>query len=789
MLILGLVLVYFSWPRMAFLFRHISTDPADLLSQRIQSVSSLLQIRKKVDRKRRFGVVFESENSEATKKALHDLAPLLEKNPLVGRVLIKKPGYDFFDKNKFLYVKTEDLKDIRDRIDRKIQREKLGGFYISFEDEDEDAELSFDDLEEKYRDQYGEGEADPYYVSPNQKIYALYVEGKHSNMDMAQEIKFQDSVRDIVGNFDYRSYDPNMKLFFGGSNRIMEYRALIRDLKVAGIISGIVIFLPLLIRFRRPQHVLLIFIPLLIGVPSGIALASVWIPRLNVTTSFLFAILGGLGVETGIHIFSRYYWERRRGLSIEETLMDMYMNVGRPVLTAVAALATTFLLMIFSDFRGFSEFGFISGIGLWTVFLLYFTFFPALLIFAEKIKILKFKKEIKEVSARINLSPGFVRVCLAIFALFTVFSIGVLPRIQFEYNVKKIRADTPEDRTAKLKQRLTTSKRRNIPAIALINSEEEAKALRDAVHKIRDENPDTKIDYASSIYSLAPTDQDKKMGIIREIQALLADDTIKLVKDEKKKDLDRFKKELERPEAFTLKDVPSEIQDLFKTKEKGEETVFLIFAKPFLELDDARNSIPFAEEIKVINTPYGNYHPSSTSIVFADLLKTMFRDSKYILLLSALCITLFVFLDFRNWKKTALVMFSIMTGVVWVMGVLYLLRIKLNLYNMVMIPAIMGMSVDNSIHVYHRYMELGKGSLSQVLSTTGVAAMLASLTNGAGFVGLAFASHGGLRSMGLVAVIGVITSLITTLVFMPMILQYLETRKGLALQEEPVGIG
>ncbi|MCB1215487.1 MAG: transporter, partial [Deltaproteobacteria bacterium] len=96
---------------------------------------------------------------------------------------------------------------------------------------------------------------------------------------------------------------------------------------------------------------------------------------------------------------------------------------------------------------------------------------------------------------------------------------------------------------------------------------------------------------------------------------------------------------------------------------------------------------------------------------------------------------------------------------------------------MSMIPAILGMSVDNSIHFYHRYRELGSGSLGRVWSSSGLAALLASLTNGAGFVGLAFSIHGGLRSMGYLALLGLATCLITTLIFMPLALQYWEWRQ------------
>ncbi len=780
-LIAGIGLAALSIPRVIYLFKNISTDPVDLLPEDFLSVKTLLKIREKVEAQELFGVVFESDRPENTKRLLHDLKPLLESKPVVGKVYLTKPGWEFFDRQKFLFMDLEDLYTIRDRLDRKIQREKLGDLYISFEDEDGE-NLDFRDLEDKYRGKYGGETTSEYYVSPNGKVFALYAESKHTNLDLEEEREFQEAVQEVVEKFDYRSYDSTMKLYFGGSARVMEYRAMLRDLKIAGIISGLAIFLPLLVRFRRPQYVLVIFFPLLIGIPLGLALASQWVPHLNITTSFLFAILGGLGVETGIHLFARFHRNRRAGRDLEEALFDTYRNLSRPILTAVASLALTFLLMIVNDFRGFSEFGFITGIGLWTIFLLYFTFFPALLVFCEKIKIFKFKEEIGEIHGRLNLSPDFVVIVLLIFSLFTAYSVWAAPRIKFEYNTKKIRADEPRTRLAKLKQRLTVGNRKNNPAIVLIQNEEESEALRQALSEKRDKNPKSMIYHFSSIYSLVPKQQPEKLGVLKEIQNLLADDSIKLVKGEKKEDLEKFKTELKKPRSFTLEDVPNEIKEVFLGRLDIFGSLLLIYTKPHLELDNGKNAIAFAKEVKEIQTPLGTFHASSSAIVFSDVIVTMFRDSKTVLLIAAASVFLFVYLDFRNLKKSALVMFSIITGVVWVMGVLYLLRIKMNLYNLVMIPAIMGMSVDNSIHIFHRYRELGKGSLSEVLGTTGISVILASLTNAAGFLGLAFCTHGGLRSMGIVAMTGVLTCLITTLVFLPMILQFLEWRGSIRIR-------
>lgn len=776
-LLLALAAAGVSYPRMIHLFKSISTDPIDLLPEKYPSVQSLLKIRDKLQPKKSFGVVLESDHPDAMKRALYDLKDRFERQAEVGRALVTKPGYTFFDKHKLLYLELKDLKDIRDRIRRKIQQEKLGPLYISF-DEEGDKELNFEEMEEKYKDRYGADQAESeFYVSPSGKIYAIYVESKKPNLNMAEERAFQDKIREIAESVDLKSYAADMKLYFGGSTRVMEYRALVHDLKVAGTISGILIFLPLLIRFRRPQYVLLIFLPLALGIPAGLALASIWVPKLNVTTSFLFAILGGLGVETGIHIFSRYYEMRRAGEALAETLTDIYVSLGPAVVTAVASLAVTFLFMVFSDFRGFSEFGLISGIGLWTLFVVYFTFFPALLILSEKIGLLSFGKQIKEFEGKFRFSSGFVRLTLVLFSLITVFSILATPYLQFEYDSKKIRADTPENRVAKQRQRATTGKRVNTPAAILIQNEAQADAIKASVEKLRDSHPSTTLQGSTSVYSLVPAQQAEKMEVIHEIQSLLEDDTIRLVPDEKRADLDRFKQALSETKPFENKEVPLEIVDRFIGDPTIPGSLMLILPKPHLELDDGRNALAFEAEIGRIQTPMGEFQASSDAIIFAEVLKTMFRDSKKVLVISVLSVFVFVLLDFRSFRKSALVMFSILAGVFWVFGVMYLVGAKLNLYNMVMIPAVMGMSIDNSIHVFHRYQELGRGSLSKVLSTTGISAMLASFTNASGFFGLVFCTHGGLKSMGVLASIGLATCLVTTLLYLPMILQFLEERK------------
>lgn len=774
LLLIPLLLLFLSVPRMIHLYKNISSDPMDLLPPDHPNVQSLKKVREKIETRNRMAIILESDQPAQTVLALKEIAERLEREPYVEKTVYRKAGYDFFNKYKMLFIDLGDLKTVRDRLDRRIQREKLKGFLIDLEEGEE--EIRFEDLNTKYRSEYSESSRSEYFVSPDQKTYTLYVESKEPSTSLKSTSQFYDQVDSFLKTIDPKKWEPTLKLYLAGPTKVLEYRALISDLKKVGLISGLLIFIPLLIRFRSPIRVFLIFIPLLIGIPISLAVGSLFIERLSVTTSFLFAILGGLGIESGIHLYTRYHELRQKGIPLESALPDLYHSVARAILTSVASVAVTFLLLLFNDFRGFSEFGLIAGLGLWLLFLLYLLFFPALLLFAEKCRLLRFSPLPAIERKGLRISPKITRITFAVLILFSLGSFAAPFFVRFEYDSKKIRADIPEVRIAKEKQR-TTSQRVNHPAAVIVESHEEAEALRQAFLKRKSEKKETTLDTVRSYYDLTPTDQQAKIRVIGEIRKLLDDPTLGLLKGERREDLDRFRSAVRGVKPFSDREVPEEVKEIFRANEKIPGTLFFINPLPHLELDDGRNAIRFAEEVSTISTRFGKYHPSSDANILGLVLMTLFGDTPRLLILSLLSVTLFVYLDFRSIRKTALVVSSILMGVFWLLGLMVLLDLRLNFYNLVILPAIMGMSIDNAIHLLHRYEELGPGKIRELLASTGTSCLLASLTNAAGFSGLLWSTHGGLYSIGLLAVLGVGTCLLSTLLFFPMVLAFLEKNR------------
>jgi predicted RND superfamily exporter protein len=194
-----------------------------------------------------------------------------------------------------------------------------------------------------------------------------------------------------------------------------------------------------------------------------------------------------------------------------------------------------------------------------------------------------------------------------------------------------------------------------------------------------------------------------------------------------------------------------------------------------VQLKDGRNAIRFAEEIRQIETPSGKtYFASSSHIIIAEMLKVMLDDSALAVILTLAAVTIVLLIDLRSFIDTFLVLTPLLTALVWVTGFMYVFDIKLNLYNMVAFPTIIGMGIDNGVHIFHRYRETGKGSLRLVLRTTGMALLATSLTTMVGFSGLVPAHHPALSSIGILSLVGLGSCFMTSVTLLPALLQIRE---------------
>jgi predicted RND superfamily exporter protein len=168
--------------------------------------------------------------------------------------------------------------------------------------------------------------------------------------------------------------------------------------------------------------------------------------------------------------------------------------------------------------------------------------------------------------------------------------------------------------------------------------------------------------------------------------------------------------------------------------------------------------------------------PIGTAMIMADLMRVMAHDSVVVVALAFFVVFLMLLFLFRSITRALSAYLPLVAGLVATAGLMTVMEVRLDFYNMIVIPSLIGIGVDTNIHLLHRYHTEGRGSWRYVINTTGSACAMAAVTTMIGFVGLLFAGHLGLRSIGTLAILGITTCTLVSVIMVPALLGWLETR-------------
>jgi len=96
--------------------------------------------------------------------------------------------------------------------------------------------------------------------------------------------------------------------------------------------------------------------------------------------------------------------------------------------------------------------------------------------------------------------------------------------------------------------------------------------------------------------------------------------------------------------------------------------------------------------------------------------------------------------------------------------------IPLNFANIIALPLILGIGVDNGIHIVHRYRKALEAPISILQTSTARGILFSTLTTICSFGNLAVSPHMGMASMGKLLTIGIGMVLLTAMLVIPALL-------------------
>ncbi len=191
---------------------------------------------------------------------------------------------------------------------------------------------------------------------------------------------------------------------------------------------------------------------------------------------------------------------------------------------------------------------------------------------------------------------------------------------------------------------------------------------------------------------------------------------------------------------------------------------------PFLMQITPKHNLYEREDLELFQDVASKIHPNVTGtpqMIIMMCLETM-REGKIASLLAVMLILGLLLLDFRKTPLVALLAFlPLICGTALMLGVMWLFGEKFNYVNMISLPVIIGIGVDDGVHFFHRLLHEGKGGLRRSATSVGRAMLMTSLTTMIGFGSLMFYLMQGMQSMGFALFVGVGMCFIVTITLLP----------------------
>lgn len=138
---------------------------------------------------------------------------------------------------------------------------------------------------------------------------------------------------------------------------------LIRDLAVSGTLSLVLASVMFFLTFRHGRALAAVIPPLLVGTLWTTGFAALLPGGLSAIAIAFAAVVVGVGVDTGVHVYAALLDGRRRGLRPSEAKRFARARTRRPTLIAAVAAGLAFASLALSELSALRQLGILCGVG------------------------------------------------------------------------------------------------------------------------------------------------------------------------------------------------------------------------------------------------------------------------------------------------------------------------------------------------------------------------------------------------------------------------------------------
>jgi hypothetical protein len=774
---------------------RLDSDIKSLLPQKASSVLQMEALNKKAGGSYDLLLILDGGPLESRIELAKEFSAYLQEKEFARSVRYTTPKA-FFDDYKYMFIPTTSLAALQSRIDKERKKHSAVtdplGLEQVIEDEKQAAvespELSEAEKEEQAKQEQTEldlakellsrlDEMRPYYQTEEGDFLAVRVIPAVDSFSLSRNRKLLEQFNRYIEDFDVTRFHSDIGYEVHGSipRHIRRYESIMSDVSFGGWGLLLILFV-VVIYFRSIWAILVLIPPLVAGLLGGMGVVSKLEGELNTIAIFLVLVVFGVGIEFGIHLWARMLQERKTS-DLKKSLLETWKGTGRATVTSAVALLAGFALLTLSSFQGFAQFGRVAVILLSFVAGSFLIFMPSWICFVERLRKEKpWKKNLAEVfvekakSAPSKWTPLLHKALRVLSIILIPIFLGLcIGYLRFDYKFDSGVTNFKQSEYFKARYRIFTE-RLKPSAVAAFNELEDASEFMDFYRGHKEQYPD--IALTSGLSTFYPIDQEER---VERLQRISDDIELSWLKDwddeQTKKALTEIKNDAYEYEVYSLDEVPTELKEPFIASDDSGDSLVYIFD---LGGDtDGLKSMRFSKAVEqLLEDSQANPHlVSGQEIIFADIVSRVVSEGPWLVFGMLLLVFIICWIDFRRWGRAGITMLPVLFGFLLTGGMLVLTKNQINFFNMVALASLGSMVVDNSIHMYHRYLSLRRSGNDRAARTAVFAVAptitTCTLTSILGYGGMLFANHSGINSLANVAVLGLICCLVSAVVFFP----------------------
>lgn len=757
-----------------FQLKHISLnmDPLILLPKESRASMLSRRLEKKIGQNHFFYILYQGENKSRLIDAVEKTAGILRGRDDIKSVVYHYP-MEFIKKYRYLLIPSLFLNMIEETlIQWEAEINPLGDNLLEeFEestgsDKNEYIHKRMNQVMKQY------GNLEYYFLGKENRSIGMILYPRIGLKDMKQTLAVFKYLKGVTGKV---SEELGIWGDVGGPlNRwINSFKIAVSDIKKSGMVMGIGILILLIIGFRRIRILPVLFVPLVIGLIYSLELIPLIVGELNIITSFFLVVSFGLGIDFSIHLVRRFQTEIQKH-PVEEALFFTFVTTGKSVVLSGLTTSLSLLLLSISSFRGISDFGLVGGTAIFVILLAIVFLMPSVLVLGVRLKLITPKHK----PAGSGVKPVNHRLMLMIFGLVLVSGLYFFPKgIMFDYDFSKMGPNVVE--SEELKNIQDSVFPTSMPPNAFFVAEDldDLDKFLDGLETHLERSPGSTLGWVNSFRDICPSQAEAalRFRVIYRLKGLIHAKWINHIEDPDKKQWIENFKEWVIPQAIpSIEEVPAFFLDTALTQDGSNE--YLVGLFPKFERRDGKNNIAFTREIYGLGMPDGISGPAGEGPVVAEIIQLVIKEGPWIFFLTFLGVFCMTFLLQRSAGQALIIMIPLVLGMILFVGIMGAGGLKINFFNIVVFPALLGMGVDDGIHYFRQYRETGSMENTQrdlfgTLSLTTFSTVL-------GYAGLMLASHPGLFSIGLLATIGLVCMWFASLFLFPVILRLLYGDNG-----------